>query len=210
MRPVNDYSHIEVDWFLGDVGDVSDYIIHPTAMPKEFDPRKARLFLEYMQTGMTERQAMLETPVVPGYARSWIRGSNASPNNFAVAYIRAREQQIHAMAQETVDISDGTDRLTSKAIEAAASEIKNPFRPDGNTPDAALAAIKSMLNKSGERIASRRWYASKVLPMHYGDSMKLEHTGNDKKPVSLNIKNLTTEQLEKLAQFDEELNGGKA
>ncbi len=208
MRVVSDYTGITRDWFLGDDGDIHDHIISSTAMPKEFDPRKARLFLEYLQLGMTERQAALETPVELKLVKSWIGGYRGGPPNVAEAYIAARERQIHAMAQETIDIADGTDRLTSFALSQAAAQIANPFRPDGQAPPTIMDTLKVMSKNTGERIAARRWYASKLLPLNYGDRLNLEHTGDAKKPVSVNVKSLTTEQLEAIAKLDEELKRG--
>lgn len=209
MRVVTDYSPISVEWFLGDEGDIADWSISPTAMPREFDPKKARLFLEYLQIGMTERQALLEVPVAEFLVRSWKRGSNGAPTNFVDAYARAREQQIHTMAQETIDIADGTDRLSSEYIEETARRVPNPFLPeeDQDKPKLLVEALKVLNNRTGDRIAARRWYASKLLPLNYGDRMQLEHTGNKEKPVSLDYSKLTDAQLEAIAKLDEELNG---
>lgn len=210
MRVVSDYTGITRDWLLGDEGDVLDHQISRTAMPKEFDPRKARLFLEYLQIGMTERQAALETPVDLRLVRSWIGGHWGGPPNMSEAYTVARERQVHAMAQETIDIADGTDRLTSEALMKAASQIENPFRPDGEAPSTIMESIKAMSKNTGERIAARRWYASKLLPLNYGDRLNLEHTGDAKKPVRVDVKGLTTEQLEMIAKLDEELKRGSS
>lgn len=202
-RPVNDYSGITCEWFLGDEGDVMDHCQGRLVMPKEFDPRKARLLLEYLQLGLTLRQAALRVPVLESYVISWKRGSFAAPNTFVEAYAKAEAQQAHMMAQETVDIADGTDRLTSEVCETTADAIKNPFT-SGNQ-DRFREMREDTLSRVGNRIATRRWIASKMLPNMYGDKLNLEHTGDQKKPVSVDLKNLTTEQLEKIAQLEEEL-----
>lgn len=202
-RPVNDYSGITVEWFLGDDGDVTDHKQGRIVMPKEFDPMKARLFLEYLQLGLTLRQAAMRVPVPEVHVISWKRGSQGAPDSFVEAYKRAEHQQMHMMAQETVDIADGTDRLTSEAMEANADKIKNPFTA-GNA-DRFREMREDVISRIGNRITSRRWIAAKLLPNVYGDKLNLEHTGDAKKPVGIDIKNLTTEQLEKIAQLEEEL-----
>lgn len=204
-RPVNDYSKITVDWFLGDEGDVMDHIQGKLVMPLEFDPRKARLFLEYLQLGMTVRQACTNVPVLEKLIITWKRGSYASPPNFVAAYKIAEAQQAHSMAQETIDIADGTDRITSEITTKAVDSVKNPFKRGNEERFNQLR--DEMLTRIGNRIATRKWIASKMLPNIYGEKLNLEHTGDVKKPVGLDLKNLTTEQLEAIAKLEEELKG---
>lgn len=212
MRVINDYEHISVDWFLGDEGHLEDYDQDTLPTEKEFQPQRARVFLAYLQLGMTERQALLEVPVDEGYIRSWKRGKYGAPNTFIEAYELAQKEQITKLANEIIDIADGTDRLTEQYIQDRMNEIKNPFKPDEEVdlPAAIKAALKDARDRSGMRIDVRKWMASKAMPSKFGDKLSLEHTGDVKNPVSVNMKNLTTEQLEKIAALNEELNGGKA
>ena len=205
MKPVNSYKNISVSWFLGDEGDVMDHQQGLIVMPKEFDPRKARMFLEYLQLGMTVRQACLNVPVLETMIITWKRGSFGSPPNFVEAYKIAEAQQAHSMAQETIDIADGTDRITSKLTEMSADTIKNPFKKGNEERFNQLR--DEALSRVGNRITTRRWIASKMLPNVYGDKLNLEHTGDVKKPVGVDLKGLTTEQLEAIAKLDEELKG---
>ena len=207
MRSVNDYSAVPEDWLLGNDGDITDWSQPSTAMPLEFDPKKARLFLTYMQYGMTERQACLEVPMMESLVRSWKSGARATPASFIRAYARAREIQIHRMADDVVDIADGTDLLSSKHVSEEVKSIKNPFR--AGISKRVEEAVAELVAKSGNRMAARKWYVSKILPQHYGDKHELVHTSPTNKPVEIDIKKLTTEQLEALAKLDAELTGGQ-
>ena len=208
LRVTNDYSDIGVDWFLGDEGDIDSWVQPHTAIQDEFDPQLARLFLEYLQFGMTERQACLEVPMEERRLRSWKRGFRGAPNSFIVAYERAAEQQVHCMADDIIDIADGTDRLTAKHAEEAIKGINNPFRkPIESTVERGVEALKKEMAAKGERIASRKWYVGKKLPSNYGDRVQLDH-GGSKTPVNVKFSELTDEQLEKLADIDKELGSG--
>lgn len=208
MRVINDYSDISVEWFLGDEGELEDWTQGTLPTPQEFQPQRARMFLVYLQMGMTERQAMREVPVDPVYMRSWKRGSHGAPKSFLKAYELARTEQTHKMAEEIVDIADGTDRITESYLEEAIANTKNPFKPDDtDLPSVIKAAMRDARDRSAMRIDVRKWMASKRLPFAYGDRLSLEHTGDKEKPVKLDMKKLTTEQLEALAKLDEELNG---
>lgn len=206
IRPVNKYDGITTEWFLGDEGDIVDHIQGRPNMPKEFDPQKGRLYLEYIQLGLTPRQAALRVPVPESHIISWRRGAFNAPQAFVEAVRRAEHQQAHAMAHEIVDIADGTDRLTSEATESMADEIKNPFTA-GNV-DRFREMREAVIARTGERISTRRWIASKLLPNTYGDRVNVEHTGDAKKPVAFDVSSLSTEQLEKIAALEAELKNG--
>jgi hypothetical protein len=207
IRPINDYSHISVSWFLGDEGDITDYSIGGAKVQDEFDPQKGRLYLEYIQLGYTCRQASLEVPMLDSLARKWQRGGRAAPPNFVTAYELARFQQAHAMADEVVDISDGTDRITGLLKEMERDSIDNPIS-GGVKHIIARHRKTDTLDRVANRMSSRKWYVSKIAPNNYGDKVQLEHQGGDR-AVKIDHGKLTDEQLKKLVALDAEINDGK-
>ena len=64
--------------------------------------------------------------------------------------------------------------------------------------------VKGILQTNANRINARKWYVGKRLPGIYGDKIQLEHQGGTK-PVEVDFKSLSTEQLEMLAQLEQSL-----
>lgn len=78
-------------------------------------------------------------------------------------YTRAREEQIHAMIDETISISDDTSRDTIE------KEL-----PSGQTIEIANT---EWIQRSRLRVDTRKWLASKIVPKIYGEKIQQEVTG---------------------------------
>ncbi len=204
IKTKHDYSYIDVEWFLGDDGDLSDYNQNSPAISGQFHPQLARLFLEYIQIGLTDRQACLEVPMPEKWARAWDRGSNDSPDNFITAMRQfAKPLQYDIMANDVVDIADGSDALTNEV--AIIDAIDNPLRASLNKSPSK--DVKKYIKMVSDRIASRKWYVSKMKPSQYGDKVQIDHGNAGNKPFKqLDFNKLTDEQLNQLMELDKEIN----
>jgi hypothetical protein len=158
--------------------------------------------LEYIQIGLTDRQACSEVPMSEKWARAWSRGSMNAPDNFVEAFQTfAKPLQFDKMADDVVDIADATDALAESGIIGA---IENPLRD-------ALHQSKSKDSKEyarmvGDRIASRKWYVSKMKPSQYGDKVQVNHGNVGGVPFkSVDFTKLSIEDLEALAKLDESI-----
>lgn len=205
VRAYHDYSDITTEWFLGDEDELDLWKQPINAFAGEFDPQKARLLLGYMQCGLTMRQAAEEVPMEFRWCIAWRRGAHGTPDNFRVAFEIAREVQIHCMADEVIDIADGTD-YQSRAKLKASIDSQNIFRK--NLSEEVQKSISSITSARGDRIGTRKWYVSKILPKYYGDRMQLDHGNVGVTLKKINMKDLTDEQLDKLLELDEELRNG--
>ena len=199
-----DYSHIDIEWFLGDEGHISDYNQESPSTPGQFHPQFARLFLEYIQIGLTDRQACMEVPMNEKWPRSWVRGSQCSPSTFIEAYHNfGKPLQIDMMANDIVDISDRTDALSNEA--AIISAIENPLRDALNiSPSKNIVEYAKLV---GDRVSSRKWFVSKIKPSQYGDKVQIDH-GNAGGKVfkTIDYSTLSDEQIDKLMELDKEFN----
>lgn len=198
------YNDIPVEWFLGDFGELSDYNQIKPSIPGQFHPQLARLFLEYIQIGLTNRQACMEVPMNERWPRSWGRGSNNAPDNYGIAFLQyAKPLQFDTMASDIVDITDGTDALANE--KAIINAIPNPLRDTlGKSVRKNIEAYHKMV---GDRVASRKWFVSKMAPARYGDKVQIDHGNAGGRPFkTINHKDLTDEQLDSLLEMDEELN----
>jgi hypothetical protein len=203
IREDHDYSHIDVPWFLGDVGDLEDYNQELSKAPGGFHPQLARLYLEYIQLGLTDRQACLEVPMSEKWARSWGRGNRDAPDNYVNALTKfAKPLQFDVMANDVVDISDGTDALAEARIIAS---VHNPLRDALNkSPSKDIKQYSKMVT---DRVSSRKWYVSKMKPSQYGDKVQIDHGNTSGKPFkTLDFNSLSDDQLEKLLDLDNEMN----
>jgi len=198
-----DLKSIQVEWFLGDIGDNGDYFRAPQDIdPRQFQPDKARIILEYMMIGLTDRQACALIPLDMKVWASWRRGARDTPKTFTQAYLKAAEFQASAMGEMIIDISDGTDSTTADLLEESLRNIDNPYKEGMNKQFERV--VKGILQTNANRIGARKWYVSKRLPTVYGDKIQVEHQGGDK-PVEIDFKSLTTEQLEMLAELEQSL-----
>ena len=200
----HDYDGISVAWFLGDEGDIRDHNQERPSAIGQFHPQLARLFLEYIQIGLTDRQACMEVPMNEKWPRSWGRGSMNAPANFIEALSDyAKPLQFDVMANDVVDISDGTDALRNE--NAIINAIVNPLRDTlGKSVRKNVQAYHKMV---GDRVASRKWYVSKMKPSQYGDKVQLDHGNAGNKPFkTVDFSELTDEALAKLLAADEEIN----
>ena len=57
-------------------------------------------------------------------------------------------------------------------------------------------------------IDARKWVAARMAPHHWGDHVTIEHIGEGDRPASLDMSNLTTEQLEQLSALQRQLTPG--
>ena len=199
----DDLGKITVGWFMGDTGDSGDYFRPPRDIdPRQFQPDKARIILDYMMIGLTDRQACALIPLDVRFWSSWKRGARDTPSAFNKAYDKASDLQIAAMGEMVIDISDGTDTTTASLIEESLRNIDNPYAEGMNKQFERV--VKGILQTNANRINARKWYVGKRLPSIYGDKLQLEHQGGEKS-VGISFKNLSTEQLEKLADLEQSL-----
>lgn len=205
MKPNNfDYSHISVEWFLGDEGHISDYNQEQPSAPGQFHPQLARLFLEYIQIGLTDRQACMEVPMNEKWPRAWGRNSGGAPHTYIDAYLNfAKPLQIDMMASDIVDISDRTDALSNEAHIIKA--IENPLRDSLNkSPSKNIIEYNKLVS---DRVASRKWFVSKVKPSQYGDKVQIDHGNSGGRAFkTLDYSSLSDDQLDKLMELDKEFN----
>jgi|TARA_R110002096_G_scaffold331955_1_gene525980 hypothetical protein len=198
-----DIKGISVEWFMGDYGDSGDYFRPPHDIdPRQFQPDKARIVLEYMMIGLTDRQSCALIPLDVRFWNSWRRGSRDTPSSFVRAYAKASDLQIASMGEMVIDISDGTDTTTASLLEDSLRNIDNPYAEGMNKQFERV--VKGILQTNANRINARKWYVGKRLPGIYGDKIQLEHQGGTK-PVEVDFKSLSTEQLEMLAQLEQSL-----
>jgi hypothetical protein len=97
---------------------------------------------------------------------------------FASMIVRARELQADHYAEETIEIADN---------------------PTGDTllkPDGTPVTVWENVQRSKLRCDQRRWYAAKLAPKKYGDSVTQRIVGEDGGPVLIQ-EPLTKQQIER-------------
>lgn len=202
-RVWHNYNDISCEWLLGEEGETNQWSRPLNALPNEFDPPRARSFLGYIQCGMTIRQAAEEAGLEYPIVIRWRRGSLGAPRSFIEAFNIAREIQVHAMADDVIDIADGTDSLSKKALKEAVDKANAMREEFADHIDKAVSRIN---DKVGNRINARKWYVSKLMPTYYGDRVQVDHGNANGEPFKkVDMKQLTDDQLDKLLQLDEEL-----
>lgn len=111
-------------------------------------------------------------------------------------YARAREVQAELMADELKSIADETPEITTVTTS-----------PSGSTSE-RTALDSAGVYRNRLRVDTRKWIAAKLLPKKYGEHLKVEASGPNGVPlpgVTMNIRALSDDQLEQLAQITTKL-----
>ena len=100
---------------------------------------------------------------------------------FRNMYARARVNQAHALAEQSLRIAHGDDALTEayrEAIEVATDNMEpSKARKLANQLEANL------VQRDRLRVDTLKWYTSKLAPRLYGEKVAVEHSGPDGGPI---------------------------
>ncbi len=110
--------------------------------------------------------------------REWAHADPA----LGALYARAREQQAHALAEQALEIADGSDALTQLYEEAIDAEEER-LEANPNRGKIIKELRSNLLNRDRMRMDARKWFTSKIAPKLYGE--KLEVAGPDGGPLEV-------------------------
>lgn len=140
------------------------------ARPCEYDPAIFGELMERLAAGETLKAICESEDKFPSRATvlRWVVGN---VGNCSEAYTRAREEGIHAMIDETIEISDDTSRDTVTKTGRDGEEYE-----EANT---------EWIQRSRLRVDTRKWLASKIVPKIYGERIQQELSGKDGGPLTV-------------------------
>ena len=135
--------------------------------------------------------------------RLWRNGESSAPSSWCSDYARARIDQASAMAYEIVSLADLTDeRVTQNAKDAVAN------LPDDATQAQIRRAHFYARSRSIEatklQIDARKWITSRLNPAQWSERALVDVNVNTNAPA-IDYSQLTTEQLEQIAQLQAQL-----
>jgi hypothetical protein len=156
---------------------------------KEFDAEKVCDYLFEIMSGSKKgvHGALAVMRKKYGHApthttvRKWIAESDKAEDeagrSIADKYARAKEEQAHFFAEETIGIADG-DEYKEKlaALEEELMQCKTSEEVDlvKLKIGFALQAAKDLAQRDRLRVDARKWQASKLMPKVYGDRQILQ------------------------------------
>ena len=126
--------------------------------PSTFSREKADEILARVASGETLRQVCRDEEMPPeSTVRQW---ALSDVDGFAAQYARARELQMEAWADETIDIAD---------------DARNDWieRENARTGAAFIALNEEAVSRARIRIDQRKWLMSKWKPSQYGDKVQV-------------------------------------
>lgn len=124
--------------------------------PSSYTQEIADSICEKLTQGLSLRTICSSAEYPPiGTVMRWLQANES----FREQYARAREAQADVYAQEIIDISD--DGRNDTQVDDNGNEIVD----------------HDHIARSRLRVDARKWYASKVAPKKYGDSVKVEGPG---------------------------------
>ena len=160
--------------------------------PSTFDRAIADQILARVSNGETLRQVCRSEGMPPeSTVRNW---AVYDYDGFAAQYARARDAQMEAWADETIDIAD---------------DARNDWieRENARTGATFIALNEEAISRARLRVDQRKWLMSKWKPSTYGDKITAEHTGKDGGPIqtetaaTIDVTGLNADQLRALASI---------
>ena len=135
--------------------------------PSLYTPELGDHICELLAQGRTLRDVCRDEHM-PNEAtvRGWaLKDDEEARPGFFTQYTRAREIGYHAMADETLEISD---------------DAHNDWMVRHGDDDAGWQSNGENIQRSRLRVDTRKWLLSKALPKIYGDKVTQVHEGGDK------------------------------
>jgi len=158
--------------------------------PSTFDRAKADEIIARVASGETLRQVCRDDEMPPeSTVRQWALND---VDGFAAQYARARELQMEAWADETIDIAD---------------DARNDWieRENARTGATFIALNEEAVSRARIRIDQRKWLMSKWKPSQYGE--RVVHAGDPAAPIrtdathTIDVTGLNADQLRALASI---------
>lgn len=125
------------------------------ARPSDFTPELANAICERLIEGESLRKICRsdDMPSASTVCR-WLSQNEA----FREQYAHAREAQADTLADEILDIADGSEFAEPDSVQVARDRL---------------------------RVDSRKWLSAKMAPKRYGDAVQMKHTDADGGPVQI-------------------------
>lgn len=112
--------------------------------------------------------------------RDWAHNDPA----LSLLYAHARQQQAHALAEQALEIADGSDALTRLYEEAIDAEEER-LEANPNRGKIIKELRSNLLNRDRMRMDARKWFTSKIAPKLYGE--KIEVSGPEGGPLTVKV-----------------------
>jgi hypothetical protein len=156
---------------------------HKGGRPRQLDRQKVmQAVCDRVARGELVKYAAIAEGTTAYTIREW-----ALTKEFAPLYARARDAQAHALAEQALEIADGSDAIT-QLYEDAIEEEDDALRESGNKMrHPIIAALRAnLLNRDRMRMDARKWLTSKIAPRYYGDKLELAGPGGG--PVEVRVR----------------------
>jgi hypothetical protein len=177
--------------------------------PTQFDEEIAEEVLDRIRHGESLRQISLD-PSMPTTKTifHWTNGTAGAEPSWGRNYARARLSQASYFAAQIVELADLTDDTAHNAGVIALNNL-SADATDTEKRRAYFYAKKRSVEGTKLAIDARKWVAARMHPGQWGERVTLEHTGNEEKPVAIDMTKLSTEQLEWLGILQKQIAGGE-
>lgn len=151
--------------------------------PKYNRPKVIAAICEAIADGGLVKHACARYKISRSVLHSWL----SSDKDLLELYMRAREDQAHALAEKAIEISDGDDALTllrEEAIDGYEDELKEADDKHYFKKVSALRA--GIINRDRMRVDALKWMASKIAPKNYGDRQEVVGAGGG--PIEIKVR----------------------
>ena len=177
-----------------------------TTRAREYDEEIANELLDRLRDGETLK-SICRDPLMPTTNTVWLwtQGSLGAPITWHSVYARARLEQADGFAADVIELADAVDDTAHLAGQAALDALP----ADATATEKRRAyfyAKKRSIEGAKLAIDARKWSAARMNPARWGDKVTLSHANELDKPFKIDFTNLTTEQLEAMAELEAKLN----
>ena len=180
--------------------------------PVEYDEVVAAILIKRLSDGETIQSICLDFEMPStDIVRAWRRGEYNASSLFDGKYARARLDQADSFATETVGIADNLDEKAQQAAVAAAEKLEkeNSGATKAEIRRAKYFAKKRSAESAKLAIDVRKWIAARQHARNWGDAVTHKLMTDPDNPPQINLSNVSTAMLEKIAGLEEQLQKGE-
>lgn len=134
----------------------------------------------------------------------WTQGDSGAVSSWCAVYARARLDQADGFAADIIELADAVDEVAHATATAAVKALPADAT-ETEKRRAYFYSKKRSIEGAKLAIDVRKWAAARMHPSKWGDKVTLEHTTPVDNPFRIDFSNISTAQLERIAELEAQL-----
>lgn len=183
----------------------------PNLRPTKYTDALAESVLSQMRDGKSSYQIMRDDPKAPHRQTiyAWANGMDGAPDDFRYQYAQAGAMRADHYVERMLAIAESMDedkrRQAERAYREALENGASTFQINTLVHDAERRSVEA----ARLQVDVLKFTSSRLHPNRWGNALAITGGGEDTPPVRVDLKNMSTEDLEILAAMEKRLSSDK-